>query len=279
MSYKTLLTFVVNGEMLKPTLDFAITMARQEDAHLEVCCLGVDHTQVGYFYAGAPAMVYQETLDRARDEAEALEKTVRSRLDAADIRWSVDSAVVQMGGLASLVALRARFADLVIQPRPYGEGRGIEDEAIIESAMFDGQTPVYVLPDDIPEAPAARRIVVAWNQSNEAMRAIRRALPLLKAADLVNIAIIDPPQHGPERSDPGGMLTQTLSRHGVRAEVSVLAKTMPRTTDVLLRHLRDQDGDLMVMGAYSHSRFREAILGGTTRNMLELSDKPIFMAH
>ena len=279
MSYKTLLTFVVNGELLKPTLDFAITMALQEDAHLEVCCLGVDHTQVGYFYAGAPAMVYQETLDRARDEAEALEKTVRGRLEAADIRWSVDSAVVQMGGLANLVALRARFADLVIQPRPYGEGRGIEDEAIIESAMFDGHTPVYVLPDDIPGAPTARRIVVAWNQSNEAMRAIRRALPLLKAADLVNIAIIDPPQHGPERSDPGGMLTQMLSRHGVRAEVSVLAKTMPRTTDVLLRHLRDQDGDLIVMGAYSHSRFREAILGGTTRNMLELSGKPIFMAH
>ncbi len=108
---------------------------------------------------------------------------------------------------------------------------------------------------------------------------MRAALPLLKAADLVNIAIVDPSSHGPERSDPGGALSQLLSRHGVKTEVSVLAKTMPRVSDVLNRHVRDTDADMMVMGAYGHSRFREAILGGTTRNMLEQAEVPVFMAH
>lgn len=279
MAYKTLLTFATNGETLAPTLDSAVALAEREDAHLEVCCLGVDHTQVGYFYAGAPAMVYQETLDRAREEAEALEKSARSILERSNVRWSADSAVVQMGGLASLVSLRSRFSDLVVQPRPYGEGRGLEDEAVVEAALFEGQAPVLVLPDDGTAPPSTDRVVVAWNQSSEAMSAVRRALPILRAAELVNIAIIDPPQHGPERSDPGGLLTQMLSRHGVRAEVSVLAKTMPRTSDVLLRHMTDQNADMVVMGAYGHSRFREAILGGTTRNMLELADKPVFLAH
>jgi nucleotide-binding universal stress UspA family protein len=70
-----------------------------------------------------------------------------------------------------------------------------------------------------------------------------------------------------------------LVRHGVKAEVTVLARTMPKISDVLARHCRDVDADLLVMGAYSHSRFREAILGGATRNMLEAAEIPVFMAH
>jgi nucleotide-binding universal stress UspA family protein len=124
-----------------------------------------------------------------------------------------------------------------------------------------------------------RRIVVAWNQSTEALTAIRRALPILRAAVMVDITIIDPPAHGPERSDPGGQLSQMLARHGIKAEVTVLAKTMPRVSDVINRHVRDSNADMVVMGAYGHSRFREAILGGATRHMLEMAEVPVLMAH
>ena len=111
------------------------------------------------------------------------------------------------------------------------------------------------------------------------MTATRRALPLLKQADAVVITVIDPPAFGPERSDPGGLLCQMLVRHGVKAEVSVLAKSLPRVSDILARQVRDLDADLLVMGAYGHSRFREAILGGATRNMLEQAEVPVFLAH
>ena len=70
-----------------------------------------------------------------------------------------------------------------------------------------------------------------------------------------------------------------LVRHGVHAEVSVLARDLPRVSDVLTRHAMDTDADLLVMGAYGHSRFREAILGGSTRNMLEKTEIPVLMAH
>jgi nucleotide-binding universal stress UspA family protein len=167
----------------------------------------------------------------------------------------------------------------VVLPRPYGPGKGIEAEATLEAALFEGQAPVLVLPG--PEAPVKlpERVVIGWNQGREALVAVRRALPLLRKAKVVDIAVIDPPQHGPERSDPGGMLCQMLVRHGVKAEVSVLARSMPRVSDVLARHLRDQNADLLVMGAYGHSRFREAILGGATRNMLEQAEIPVLMAH
>ena len=279
MAYKSIATFISDAATIDPALEAAITMARREDAHLDVCCLGIDHTQPGHFYAGAPAMIYQETLDRAREEAEALEKTVRERLSREEIRWAAESAVVQVGGLASFVGMRARFSDLVIQPKPYGEGRTPDAEAIVEAALFEGQAPVLVLPDSGLGAELGKRIVVAWNQSDEALSAVRRALPMLMAAEQVDVVVIDPPAQGPERSDPGGLLTQMLSRHGVRAEVSVIAKTMPRVSDVLCRYTREHGADMLVMGAYGHSRFREAILGGATRHMLEIAETPVLMAH
>ena len=138
---------------------------------------------------------------------------------------------------------------------------------------------MLVLPEKgLGDAIVPKRVVVAWNQSAEAMAATRLALPFLKSAERVDITVIDPPQHGPERSDPGGLLCQMLVRHGVHAEVSVLARSLPRVSDVLARHVLDQDADMLVMGAYGHSRFREAILGGATRNMLEKATVPVLMA-
>ncbi|MFA5538524.1 MAG: universal stress protein [Gemmobacter sp.] len=283
MAYKSLMTIVTvtgDADRRNRLLDAAVALARREDAHLEVLAMGIDRTQIGYFYAGASALIYQETLERAQAEAAELEAEIRDRLGRQDIRWSVETVVAQLGGMSALVAQRAWFADLVVLARPYGEGCGPEDEAVIEAAMFDGQAPVLVLPHDVPDvALRGTRVVVAWNQSSESLSAIRKALPILARADLVNICIVDPPQHGAERSDPGGTLSQWLSRHGIRSEVSVLAKTLPRLSDVLARHMRDQNADLLVMGAYGHSRFREAILGGTTRNTLEQTEVPVFMAH
>ncbi|MBK5946072.1 universal stress protein [Rhodobacter veldkampii DSM 11550] len=279
MSYKSILTIVTDPAASEVQLETAIAMARREDAHLDVLCLGVDRTQTGYYYAGASAYVHQETIERAQAEAAAAELQVRNLLDAQDIRWAVEGVVAQMGAISTIVGLRARFADLVVQARPYGKSRTQDAETVVEAAMFDGHAPVLIVPDQDSPLPAPRRVIVAWNQSTEALTAIRRALPILKAADLVDITIIDPPAHGPERSDPGGQLSQMLARHGVHAEVSVLAKTMPRVSDVINRHVRDTSANMVVMGAYGHSRFREAILGGATRYMLEMAEVPVFMAH
>lgn len=279
MSYKTLVTFVATETGLKPLLQSASALARRFDAHLEVCCMGVDTTQSMGFYAGAPAIIYQDSLNAAKATAETLQDTAEECLRGADIRWSTDSAVLSLGGITSYVGLKARFSDLVVLPLPYGAGRGPQDEVIIEAALFEGDTPVLVLPQTGGALPEFNKLVLAWNQSNEALHATRAALPLMKQADLVNTVIIDPPSHGAERSDPGGLLAQMLVRHGVQTDVSVLARTLPRTSDVLRRHLKDQAADLLVMGAYGRSRLREAILGGATRDMLEDTPCAVFLAH
>jgi nucleotide-binding universal stress UspA family protein len=282
MAYKSILTVLTRAEDAALGIAQAARLAQAQDAHLDVLVLGVDRTQLGYSFIGSGAVMMQVTLDRAEAEARETETAVRAALAALgpDLRWSLETAVTQLGALGDLVAQRARFADLVVLPRPYGTGKGPECEAITESALFEGKAPVLVLPEkghDVALPP--KRIIVAWNQSAEAMVAARMALPFLKAAEMVNITVVDPPAYGSERSDPGGLLCQMLVRHGVKAEVSVLARNLPRVSDILARQIWDQNADMLVMGAYGHSRFREAILGGATRNMLEKAEIPVLMAH
>ncbi|MBT56035.1 MAG: universal stress protein [Mameliella sp.] len=279
MYFKSILTVVTDSELLPSTISHAASLAESYDAHLTVLCFGVDRTQTGYYYAGANAMVLQETLSRATKEAEALAADVREALGRTNAVWGVDHGVAQLADIGRHVASRARFTDLVVLPQPYGDGKGVELEPVLEGALFDGQVPVLVVPDNVEPKARPKRVVVGWNEGNEALRALRCALPLLTTAENVHVVVIDPPKHGPNRSDPGGMVSEFLARHGVKTEVDVLAKTLPRVSDVLLRHVSDLDADMVVMGAYGHSRFREAILGGATRNMLEQAGVPVFMAH
>jgi nucleotide-binding universal stress UspA family protein len=281
MAYKSLLTVATRTDGLLTTVTAAAQIAHVMDAHLDGLALGVDHTQIGYSYVGSGAVVIAAAMERAEAEAREAEKALNVAIGAQSptLRSAVESVVTQLGALTDVVASRARYSDLVILPLPYGKDRGIEDEAVTEAALFEGMAPVLIVPPSGMKSGEPKRIIVAWNQSREALVAARRAMPFLRRAEAVQIVVVDPPTHGPERSDPGGLLCQYLVRHGVRAEVSVLARTMPRTSEVLARQARDIDADLLVMGAYGHSRFREAILGGATRDMLERAEVPVFLAH
>lgn len=279
MAYKSLLTVITEADAAKAPLAHITALAAAQDAHVEVLCLGVDRTQTGYYYAGANALILQETLTRAHEEATELLTMAKDYLSKSGVRWSAEDGVTPFADMSRHIALHARFADLVVLPKPYGENRGAELEPLTEAALFDADAPVLIVPDEAAPNPTPEQIIVAWNQGKEALAAIRAALPFLKQAKLVRILVVDPPAHGPERSDPGGMLSQMLARHGATCEIDVVSKTLPRVSDVLCRHVADKGADMVVMGAYGHSRFREAILGGATRNMLEQCPVPVLMAH
>ena len=249
MAYKSLLTIITDQSVADTPLAHAMALAAAQDAHVEALCLGVDRTQTGYYYAGANALILQETLTRAHAEADALLAAAKATLENSSVRWSADNGVTPFADMARHVALHARFADLVILPKPYGEDRGAELEPLVEAALFDADAPVLVVPDGSEPDPTPDQIIVAWNQSKEALSAIRASMPFLKQANLVRIVVVDPPAHGPERSDPGGLLGQMLSRHGITCEIDVISKTLPRVSDVLNRCVADKGADMIVMGA------------------------------
>lgn len=282
MAYKSILTIATDSDGLDPVLAAASALAQAQDGHLTVLVASIDAVPLAYYGYGGSFAAVQMTMDQARDAAQETEAAVKAFLsqEAPALRWSVEAGGGQFGNLRGLVAQNALFSDIVVLAQPYGNGAPQACEVVLEAVLFDGRTPVLVLPKDAaPTTQFGRNVVIGWNQSAEAMAAVRSAMPMLILAEQVNIVVIDPPVYGAERSDPGGQLCQMLVRHGVRAEVSVLARTEPRTSDVLLRHLRDQGADLLVMGAYGHSRLREAILGGATRDMLEHAKVPVLLAH
>lgn len=279
MAYRNLLTVIPDEAAIGVQIDACLALARRLDAHLHVLTVGIDDVQVGYYFAGADAVLQQTSMAMANDKAEALLAKVRERLEAEDIRWTAEAGVAQMGMLGDLVAEAAMFTDLVVQALPYGAHGSDGAEAAVEAALFAGRAPVLLVPDSGLPAEFPRHAVIGWNSGLEAMAAVRGALPALQLAGTVSVAMVAPPERGPKQTAPGERLSTMLSRHGVKAEIALLAKTHPRVADVLSDHVRDQKADLLVTGAYSHSRLREAILGGATRELLSKSEVPLLMAH
>lgn len=279
MIYKSLLTVLTDPDWVETPLAQIVELAEANDAHAYALCIGVDRSPHGYYEAGGNALLLQQALDQAQEEASVLVSKAEALLAPSGIRWATERGVSALAGMGELVANRARFSDLVVMPLPYGKGKGSDMEVAVEAALFGGRAPVLVMPDDAKPVSDFKTVIVAWNEGVEAMAAVRKSLPILRAADLVRIVTVGPATHRTDQTDPGGMLSQTLARHGVTCEVDVLGKTLPRTSDVLNRHVTDTGADMLVMGAYGHSRLREAILGGTTRNMLENATVPVLMAH
>jgi nucleotide-binding universal stress UspA family protein len=278
MSFKTITTVLTSGAGDHGALDAAVSLALREGAHLSVLALGIDRSMPAHYYAGANAVMLETNFAEAQKDAADIATAAEARLAASGVPYAVEPMTAQIATIAPYIGQAVRFSDLVVLPKPYGKDRGVDSEAVVEAALFGAGVPVLVVPGTALPATFGR-VVVAWNESDAALRAVRAALPVLKMAQLADIVVIDPAVHGPERSDPGGELSQMLARHGVRAEVNVLARTLPRVSDVLMRHARDKAADLIVMGAYGHSRFREAIFGGATRHMLEEATLPVLMKH
>lgn len=278
MTYSSIATILHNKDADQSALNFAINFARRHDAHLHVLCTGVDETEPGFYYAGAHAIAVQQNFDVAREEADHLEVAARERLASEDIKWDVQSVTVMPGGLDPFLADHMRFYDLIVLPAPHQGDNDRIDAMAFEACLFAADVPVLVVPAGGSADVEFKNIKVAWDDGTEAMAAARAALPLMQNAQ-TTIAIVDPPLHAPDRSDPGGKLASFLVRNGAKVDVAIHARNQPSIASQLLARAAETNVDLIVMGAYGHSRMREAILGGVTRDMLRLTTLPLLMAH
>ncbi len=278
MPIKSLFTVLTDPALIAPALDAAIVLARKHDANLDIMCIGVDASQIGYFHASASAALVEQCLARAQDRASEIKTAADDYMKNSGIHWCSQIEVAPMADMGRRIGAEARFADLAVLPQPYTDGAGGEVEAAAEACLFNGRVPSLIVPKGAEMPATPERVMIAWNDSFEAMSAVRTALPVLSQAAQVHVVIVDPPVHGPDRSDPGGRVSQFLARHGLHVEIDVLARTLPRVSDVLLRHAVDMNADLMVLGAYGRSRLSEAMFGGTTRNLLENAHLPLFMS-
>ncbi|MFO8155038.1 MAG: universal stress protein [Thiohalospira sp.] len=181
-----------------------------------------------------------------------------------------------------VVALQARYADLLVvgQMDPDRPADLVPGDMPGQAAVLAGR-PVLALPYAWQRRPIGARVVIGWNGGRESARAVADALPMLRAAETVRVVVVGSQQGPRERHGdlPGADIAAHLARHGVPVEAYSQGISDIPVPDALLSAAADFDADLLVMGAYGRSRFREMVLGGTTRRILNEMTLPVLLSH
>ena len=267
--------------------DFPALMgsARDLDLHLSVMVLAATPEFPAYLYAGgaygtvALPEGWVEEVEQVREQLREQVDLLRADLAKEGVSADVEALLADGSTLTSTLARRALTCDLVAVSDWLGEDVGIHGHAVRMALFF---TPVGILLNGVRkrEALHPERVMLAWNSGLPAARAAHAALQLLRSATEVTVAIFDPAMT-PLRdgTDPGSDVARWLSHHGCTVVVQQHPSGGMEIGEAILDRSRNGQTDLVVMGAYQRSRMREAILGGTTRTMIEQNEVPVLLAH
>jgi len=278
MSYRTILVHVDNTESAPARIQLAADLARHEGAHL----IGAALTGVPrYMCSGSPFDISGQFVSDYLQRAEKMADEALARFDELCQHAEITSREQRRADEDEYagLCLHARYADLVVLGQAV---RGAEDSGGLTSdlpqhVVLHCGRPVLMVPAKGQFRDIGKRPVIAWNGSVEAARAVTAALPLLRDAAKVTVLMFAP-QGGAQSAEPGADIATYLARHGVEVEV----KVCPPASDAghaILSEAAKLQADLLVMGAYGHSRFREMVLGGATRTVLSELPLPVLMTH
>ena len=276
MSYKTILVHMDPGKRCSVRVDVGIRLAQQHDAHLVALHAISPFEPPGYVMAEmGPAIIDAQKATAAKELAQS-EAAFNKQVSAAGLRnveWrsAVDDVV-------EVMTLHARYADLAVIGQTDASGVSQQPADFPQRLVLSAGRPVLILPS-VGEFPTiGKRILIAWNPSREATRAVTDAIPMLQRADNVHVMAVNP-KSGEHGTVPGADIGLYVARHGVRVEVRTDHGAEIDVGNELLSRAADLDADLIVMGGYGHSRLKEWVLGGATRTVLESMTVPTLMSH
>ncbi|WFU23672.1 universal stress protein [Bradyrhizobium sp. CB1717] len=274
---KDVLVTIPPRDVPSPALDYAVTLAKTFDAHLTGVAFVQDAAFAGALFDWAPAIVLEEY----RREMEAAAEVAKIRFEETCQREGLSAEpIVLSAGAVSLperLAYAARRFDLTILPQANDEDERSGD-AMIEAALLGSGRPVLIVPCFQDGEVKFDRILVCWDGSRNAARAIADAMPFLTRARRVEVVTV---AANGKRDDgiAGSHIAHHLSRHDVIVEVGNIVANGQDVSRRIRSHAAQQSADLIVMGGYGHSRLREFILGGVTRDMLSSANVPTLMSH
>lgn len=280
MSWKDILAIVADAELDEPALALAETLAKQCTCHLAAAFLTPLPDEPLAYEPTVVAGVWAELLGRARSDAEAERKRVEARLARLGKECDLRTAEALSRDLGRVAAVHARYADVAIMTRPSDGPGGDLREEVIEGVLFHSGRPALIAPPNWKGEAVGKRVVVAWDASREATRALSEAQPLLESAEKVTVITIDAkPKMFGHGEQPGANIAAHLSRRGLPAEVKNVDSAGRSASVTILEEANARNADLVVMGGYAHSRLRELVFGGATRDLLRAANVPLLMAH
>ena len=270
-------------------LKAAVTLGRRFSARVDLLHVAPDPaTVVPVVGEGMSGAAVQQIVDSIRAEAEGRSKTARGVFESCRDAESLpvvgaDDAIAPgtfqvsyrevVGEEDTVVLQYGRLSDLIVMARPKEEGEA-ESSAAFDAALFDSGRPVLLTPAK-PVSGIGKTVAVAWNRSREATRAVAAAMPLLREAEKVVVLTARESETGPAPSELAGY----LAGHGIAAKTWAFLPVSRSIGDDLLSEAADAGADLLVMGAYGHSRLRELVLGGATREVLSRGAIPVLLVH
>jgi nucleotide-binding universal stress UspA family protein len=256
---------------------YAVSVAAALEAHL---------TGVAFIYdpvvpiSGAgyiPAEVIETQREDNESAAEAAIRSFTAATDQAGISAEPLMTGASLAGAGDQFARMARRFDLAIVGQAQPEISSME-QIIGETTLFESGRPMIMVPY-IQKAPfKTDNVMICWDGSRTAARAVADAIPIIRKSGRVEIVIVAN-ERGKEDEIEGADIGQHLARHGLTVDVHRISGGNIDVGDALLSHAADSGADLMVMGGYGHSRLREFVLGGVTRSLFESMTVPVLLSH
>jgi nucleotide-binding universal stress UspA family protein len=276
MTIKDIFTIVdVNNERMVAS-SAALELASRVGAHATGLALAMEPLAPGFLASPIPAEYLVEAINASENAAKEAAKRFDEKAVALGVPAESRNATVYSGGTPVIVR-QAQLSDLVVigqenpdQPEPMRS-------ALLEALLFDAGVPLLIIPYDWVKPVSFDKIMIAWDGSSTSARAVHAALPVLKCAKSIEIAMVS----GSKKVDgvPGADAATYLARHGLNVTVEKVERQGNDVTATLVNRAGTIGADLCVMGGYGHNRFREFVLGGVTRNMLEQMTIPTLMSH
>jgi nucleotide-binding universal stress UspA family protein len=274
MSIKTILLHLNNDPQLESRIETALNLAALHGAHIKalytIAQVTVPTSFMGYV---PPEFIEHSKVAEEKQAAEAKAKLDKlSSAAGQEIEF-----VVEEGYAPDLINEHAVAVDVVIvgQGDPDADNN-MQSQYIADELVVSSPRPVLVIPYAGEYKKFGKHVLVAWNNSREASRALHEALPFLANADKVTLLSVNADE---DESYETAHVIAHLKRHGIEATFKAGVWPDIKVGDALLDALVDYSADMLVMGAYGHSRLREMILGGATENTLAHMTAPVLFAH
>lgn len=276
MTPKDIVVFLEEEAGRAGRLAFAAAFARRWNAHL-IATFVADRIDLVPSNAYARGLGLEHLLEDYRLRNRAAETKTRQALEKLAGEYQLSSEWrYSENEVGEALMLHARHASMAIVGPPYIRNRAMTTLSLSEDLIFACGRPCLLLPMDWPAHRLGERIVVGWNGSREATRAIADAMPFLKEAEQVQLVVVrEEKTNTLLGADPGVDITRHLVRHGVQVE---LKQCEGDAGEALLESARRLDAEMLVMGAYGHSKITEFVFGGATRAMFEHAELPVLLS-
>ena len=272
MAIQDILVHIDNSKMCDARLQAAVTLAQQHNAHITGLYLMPQVLVPTYAEVHVPADILQTQTNQLKANAARAEQQFKTATSGCMAQW-----LAVQGDVVTELMRQALYTDLIVVGQPQDSSIFSAYADIPDQVVMGAVRPVLAIPYIGAKSTIGQRIMVAWNASREAARAVADALPLLEQAEQVDVVAVNPPSSSGDI--PCADVCHYLARHGVKTEASQTVAKDIDIGDVLLSRAADQGTDLLVIGAYGHTRFRETILGGVTKQLLEHMTIPVLLSH